>query len=183
MTQTIGEAVDALLDQARRLQFNPHGEARFDDVDLDGADLREKLLNMARVKTLVLDDIDLAVAAQDEEHRAFVIELHDLHQKCNERRDDLKVYYVINTADRRLTVLACDAKCARQFAYYHGHIKDQKNGRVLMMKPEREAELRKSGQALGRALRDGWPGVVTQMGSNVVMEGTKKVYTPMTIVE
>ena len=44
---------------------------------------------------------------------------------CHERRDDLKVFYVYNTADRVVTVLAKDAACALEFALYAGHIKER----------------------------------------------------------
>lgn len=176
------KAIDALLDEARRIQGQGDG-GRYASVDLDDDELRAKLRAIAMVRAPTLEDLDRAVEQLDAEFRARMVRLGELNKKCSERRDDLKVFFVTNTAGKRLTVLACDLQCARHFAYYHGHIKDERNGRVTVMKPDREADLRKSGKALGRALRDGWPGVVTQLGDNVVMEGSKKVYTPMTIVE
>ncbi len=177
MTGDIGKAVDELINQARSLP----GE--FEQVDLDGPSLRSKLLSIAGRRQP--DLADLLKAHKEVEAELLLTLRHSLerHQRCRARSDALKVFYVDNTSNSRLTVLAQDAECARYFAHANGHIKDRTNGDVFVMTPEVEAELRKSGKALGRALRDGFPGVVTVLGENVVMEENKKVYTPMTIVD
>jgi len=181
MTQA-EDRVDAIVEGARQLQFSGTDE-RYDSVDLDCEDLRTKLIKVARVRSLTPADLDQMLAEQDKEFRESARRSWEFSTRCRERRDDLRVYYVVNTADRRLTVFARDAQCARHFAHRHGHIQDIKNGRVLVMKEDGETVLRSSGSALGRALRAGYPGVVTALGENVVMAESKKVYTPMTIVE
>ena len=165
------------MDQAYVLQ------GQFEDIDFADRDLRAKLLQVAALRPLSLADLRKA----NEEVRAEIVEAvartFEVSRRCNKRKDNLNVFYVINTSGNELTVLAQDAKCARHFAHRHGHIKDLSNGRVLVMKPESEAELRKSGKALARALRDGFPGVVSELGDNIIMERTKNVYTPMTVIE
>lgn len=183
MPEETHKAVDALLIEARRLQGSNPGERRFEEVDLDCEHLRARLLMVAKVRTPTFSDLDRAIEGMDVELIDNLQRIEKFDQRCRERGDDIRVFYVINTAAKRLTVLARDAQCARYFARLKGHIQDDKNGQVLIMRPEAEAELRRSGKALGRALRDGHPGVVTQMGENVVMEGSQKVYTPTTIVE
>lgn len=158
-----------------------HGD-KYENVFFGDEDLVVRLEILAARGPLTLDHLDGVIAEIDAEFTGSVRQAGEMLRRCAERRDDLKVFYVINTADNRLTVLAKDSECARHFAYYKGHLKDQSNGRVMVLKPEHEAELRRSGKALGRALRDGYPGVVTEMGDSVVMEDRKKVYTPMTIV-
>ena len=175
------EAIDELLDHARSLEAR--GEHRYDNENLDDSRLRPKLRKVAVSRTLTLVDLDHAIASVNSEILESMRRGHYFRQRCIEKREDLIVFYVINTADNRLTVLARDAKCARFFAHEKGHIQDVRNGRVRVMLPENEAELRKSGKALGRALRDGHPGVATHVGENVVIERSGKVYTPMTVIE
>lgn len=170
-------AVDGLMDQAYKLP------EQYCDIDFNDPDLRAKLLKIVALRPLTLADLRQAESEVRAEALEACARSMERFQRCNERKDDLRVFYVINTSDNRLTVLARDAKCARHIAHQHGHIKELSNGRVLVMKPENEVELRKSGKALGRALRDGFPGAVSQLGDNVVMERTKMVYTPMTIIE
>ena len=177
MKRDLNQAVDALLNEAFKLGGEYH------EICYEDPDLRTKLLKVAALRPLALADLRQA----EREVRAEALEAAsrtmERFRSCNERRDDLKVFYVINTSHNSLTVLARDAKCARHFARQHSHIKDRANGRVLVMKPENEADLRTSGKALGRALRDGFPGAVSEIGDNIVMARTKMVYTPMTIVE
>lgn len=177
MTRNLNEVVDALMNQASKLQ------GQYEDIDYGDRDLRTKLLKRAAVRPLTLADLYQANCEVIAEAGEACVRSLELFSRCNERKDDLKVFYVINTSGNKLTVLARDAKCARHFAHQNGHIKEPSNGRVLVMKPENEVELRKSGKALGRALRDGFPGAVSQLGDNVVMEQSNMVYTPMTIVE
>ena len=182
MINTTKKAVEALLADVERVR-NQDGEHRYWDLDLEDDAMLSRLLRLATTRTLTLDDLDSVKADTHAEFMEVIRKESELLRACSERRDDLKVFYVVNTAEKRLTVLAKDAQCARYFAQASDHLKDRSNGRVLVMKPENEAELRRSGKALGRALRDGYPGVVTVMGENVVMERSRKVYTPMTIVE
>lgn len=152
------------------------------DCDLDDPEVEARLKDISRVRPPTLDDLDLVLLEIEDRHRLEMRKRIEERMACHERRDDLKVFYVYNTADRVVTVLAKDAACAREFALYAGHIKERQNGRVLVLKPENELKLRNSGDALGRALRDGKPGVVKKVGENVVMEGPRSVFTPMTVV-
>ena len=174
--------VDQLIETVRELQFTGEDE-KYDVVDLDDGRLRAKLARTAKLREPTIADLDRAVAEIAAEDAAVHKKQIEFSVKCNERRDDLHVFYVYNTADRKLTVLAREAACARYFAWVYDHIREQKNGRVMVMTEDAELKLRQSGQALGRALRDGYPGVITKVGENVVNEGRKKVYTPMTVVE
>jgi hypothetical protein len=181
MSNTPGKAVEELLNEAYRLSFN--GDDRFDGIDLDDEDLRAKLQKIAAIRPLALADV---VSADAEISAEFIKRLkshHDEVVRCRAKRDDLRVFYVINSANNKQTILARDGKCARFFALHSGHIKEEKNGRVLVMNADREAALRTSGEALGRALRTGHPGVVKEVGDNIVLEGAGKVYTPLTIVK
>ena len=175
------EAVDALIEAAREKQFTD--DDKYDLADLDDYRLRPRILRIAQSRQPTVADLDQAIAEVEAEAKASLKKSIEFSIACNERRDDLHVFYVYNTAGRKLTVLAKDAACARYYAHTRGHIQDRKNGRVMVMKEANELELRQSGQALGRALRDGYPGIVKKVGDNVVNEGRSKVYTPMTIVE
>jgi hypothetical protein len=154
----------------------------FCEFDYENETIRSKLTAIARFREPTLEDLERVLIECHRLERERVSRETAFHMSCHEQRDDLKVFYVYNTADRKLTILAKDVACARHFAFYAGHIHDPKNGRVMVMKPENEAKLRKSGAALGRALRDGKPGVVTELGDNIVMEASKRVYTPITVV-
>lgn len=177
----ISKSVDDIIEVARRLQRGANEQ--YDTVDVDHHLLRAKLEVIAKFRSPTIEDFDRAVAEMEREIEENMRKALELAMRCQERRDDLRVFYVYNTNNRKLTVLARDAACARLFAKGHGHIRDEKNGQVMVMKEEVEAKLRRSGAALGRALRDGYPGVVKHVGRSVISEERNKVYTSMTIVE
>ncbi|MBY8338403.1 hypothetical protein KYN89_15245 [Alteriqipengyuania sp. NZ-12B] len=174
--------VDQLIDSIRELQFMGEDE-KYDVVDLDDGRLRAKLARTAKLREPTVADLDRAVAEIEAEDAANLKKQVEFNMKCSERRDDLRVFYVYNTADRKMTVLARNVACARYYARANGHIQQERNGRVMVMPESAELELRRSGDPLGRALRDGYPGVITKVGENVVNENREKVYTPMTIVK
>ncbi len=99
--QQIKKAVDAFIENVRPLQFSREDD-RYDSVDLDGEDLRAKLLKVAAHRTLTKADLNQALAELDAEFREDVRRIGEFSRRCNERRDDLRVFYVINTAERRL---------------------------------------------------------------------------------
>jgi hypothetical protein len=175
--------VDDLLQLANRKGDRPIRDGlTYDDCDLDDPEVEAGLREIASVRPLTLDDLDLVLLEVEDRHRREMRKRIEEAMGCHERRDDLKVFYVYNTADRKLTILAKDAACAREFAFYAGHVKERLNARVVVLRSEHEMKLRKSGDALGRALRDGKPGVVKHVGENVVMEGPRSVFTPMSLV-
>ncbi|WP_170003231.1 hypothetical protein [Pseudopontixanthobacter vadosimaris] len=178
----IKKSVDDLIEMARGMQFTGEND-KYDSVDLDDQRVRVKLMWIALSRQPTVADLDQVVADLDAEAAADLKRFIAFRVKCNERREDLRVFYVYNTADRKMIVLARDVACARYYAHAHGHLRDIKNGRVMVMRETNELELRHSGKALGRALRDGYPGVVTQVGNNVINKSRNKVYIPMTVVE
>lgn len=175
------QRVDAIFTAIEGKQFSDADvEGPFDSIVLE--DIRDKLMQVAMYRDLTEADVLQASGEHDRKMQAELKALSEFWQSCRAPSDDLRVYYVYNTADRKLTVFAKDAKCARFFAHRAGHILEEGNGHVMVMKPEVEAELRRSGKALGRALRAGYPGVVEALGQNVVMKDSERVYTPMTVV-
>lgn len=183
MTEEKYSSAQSLLERGKFLQLQGFENEKYAHVNFDDERLFDRLKSRARFRSLTLADLDEVSAALWAEDKKNFESNIAFHRSCNERREDLKVFYVTNTAGNELTVLAKDAKCARLFASLCGHIREKLNGTVRVLKPEHEAQLRNSGEALGRALRDGYPGVVTKVGENVVMASNRKVYTPMTIVE
>jgi hypothetical protein len=156
------------------------GDERFTSLFLE--DYRQKATRMlrplAQQQSLTLDDLYSVIAPLLE------IEKKELEEdiKCQRRSEDLNVYYVYNTADRKLTVLAKSYRCARYIAYVDGHIHKEKNGRAFQLKDGMQKKLLTDGSALGRALRDGYPGVIENIGGSVVNKSWEKVYMPMTVV-
>ncbi|MBB5700025.1 hypothetical protein [Sphingomonas yantingensis] len=179
--QVAKRRIDELFARVEKQQaLDPDVEGPFDNIVLE--DLRTKLIDTAMYRDVTEDDL---LKASGQHEKEWLAELHAqtaFWDACRAQSDSLRVYYVYNTADRKLTVLAKDAKCARFFAHRAGHILEEKNGSVMVMKPEVEAALRQSGSALARALRDGHPGVVETLGNNVIMKESERVFTPMTVV-
>ena len=160
-------------------------EAWFMEFDHDSHrnELTSILSQAAKFRDLSMDDLKAAFALIQKREIEEIQRIIARRLECRERRDDLKVFYVYNKADKKLIVLAKNASCARMLAVEARHIQEEKNGRVMVLKPENEAKLRVDGSALGRALRDGFPGPVDQRGKNVVHRVWDKVYTPMTVVD
>lgn len=179
----LNHRIDAIL----KVAFNDTDRRFGDDhcyanFDLDDPEVRKALVPIAMFRDLTLDDLDVVLIAQDEAIKLNIAKVGAFLADCHQQRDDLKIYFIHNTNGKVLKVLAKDRACALWFAKSHGHIHEEKNGRVLVMKEERQAALRVSGEALGRALRDGKPGAVTEHGNTVIMSNPDRVYQPMTIV-
>lgn len=160
------------------------GEDWYFELDLESneAAIRAALTPIAANLDLTIDDVKSAFSQTKEQEDIRIERAMQFGNACRARRDDLNVYYVYNKANRKLIVLAKCSACARQFAVQTGHIHQGKNGRVMVLKESFQQNLRKDGSALGRALRDGYPGPVDQHGDNIVHRMWNKVYTPMTVV-
>lgn len=175
----IGAAIHEVWTLARRA-----GEDWFYEMDHERheAEINTTLAQIALQRTPLVGDLkDIFHQIKARDDLQFRQEMQR-HKACVARRDDLKVYYIYNKSDRRLIVLAKDRSCALMFAKQTGHIHEEKNGRVMVLKDEAEKQLRVDGSALGRALRDGFPGAVDQVGENVIHRQSSKVYTPLTMV-
>ena len=93
-----------------------------------------------------------------------------------------KLFYVWNTADKKLMVLAQNRATARHTAFCHDHVKEVTNSRVAevdLSNPRPHEE--KFFASLKAAIRDGRQGVVRNMdGFAVVGEGSQtKTYAPI----
>lgn len=103
-------------------------------------------------------------------------------QRCNAKSDDLKLFRVENRAGRSIKIAALDAECARMFAQYNGHVQEAKNAKVFVYKDEWLTKQKQDGTAIWRALKEGFPGVLKEVGSHVVIESRGKVFTPLSPV-
>lgn len=183
LAQKARERVDALekaIDRSILDRLDEDEPHPIDGVVFD--DHRPTLLQIAKLRDVTIEDV---LRLEEDRQKRSSDELRvkiAFWDSCRAQSDTLHVFYVYNTAERKLTVLAKDSACARFFAHRAGHILEEGNGRVMVLKPENEAKLRSDGSALGRALRDGHPGAVEFLGNNVVMKESQRVYTPMTMV-
>lgn len=163
--------------------YQRSGDPRFQAIDFECQHLADRLSTLAKIGPLSADDVIDADKWVKESNMREITKLQKTFKKCREISDDLRVFYVYNKSNKCLAILAIDVECALFYAKLKHHIHSTKNGRVGIMGREEEAAIRKSGEALGRALRDGYPGVISFVGNNVVNEEFQKVYTPMTIVK
>jgi hypothetical protein len=97
-----------------------------------------------------------------------------------------KLFYVWNTADRKLMVLAQNWATARHTAFCHDHVKDAANARVAEIDPSKVGpHEEKFFASVKAAIRDGRQGVVKNMdGFAVVGESSQtKTYAPVVEVK
>lgn len=174
---------DALIERAWTIRLeDAEGCERFESVLLDHADTRAILASWAEKRDVTLDDLALILKRLEQRRDLKIKEERAFEAACEAHSNELHIFKVYNTADRIMTVIAKDADCAKHFAWQADHIHRPANGRVTQLSALDEAELRRTGSALARALRDGYPGAVERLGENVVMKRTKRVYTPFTVV-
>lgn len=169
-------------EECRRGSIDADDDPR-SDVDLTHPDIRSHLLTIAYCRPLQPDDLLLA-------HRTWTAEFLNRmqstavrHARCEAVSADLKLFRVQNTARKSILVVAVDADCARMFAARCGHVAHEKNAKVFAYKEEYIERVKRDGSAEGRALREGVPGVLKQIGSSVLIERKGKVYTPLTVVK
>lgn len=91
-----------------------------------------------------------------------------------------KLYSVANRSQMRIDVIAMDVATAQEFAARAGHVRDADNATVYRYNDDHIEKLMKDGSALGRAVREGVPGVVERRGKNVIVGD--RVFTPMSVV-
>ncbi len=95
-----------------------------------------------------------------------------------------KLFYVWNTADRKLMVLAQNRATARHTAFCHGHVKDATNARVAEIDPSKpNAHEEKFFASVRAAIRDGRQGVVKNMDGFAVVGESSQTRTYAPIVE
>ncbi len=173
--------IEALLKRGRQLHQEGDDAMFIDDDDLPA--LRAKLRARAAHGPLAISDLRAVLNAMEEarnrEVQAYVLR----RTGCTMRCENIQLYRVENAAGRSVRVAAASADCARLLAHIDGHVQEEKNAKVFRYKDEYVADLRRSGSAIGRVLRDGQPGVLREIGRNIVIERTEQVFTPLTVVD
>ena len=111
---------------------------------------------------------------------------HDKDGKpCWHRQDDMKLFIVQNTNRKRAYVVAASSRCARYIALWADHLRDFKNGEVFHVKQERLALDEPFQSALRRAVKGGFPGLITRVGDSATILGSSshgimgQVYMPI----
>lgn len=184
---SIGEALSRarlILDEARAIQYTtPDSDGPFDGEDLDDPKLVSQLMTVARYRTLYLPDVTDAIQAIRALLYGAWAKANERTNRCRSKSSSLKLYRVANTAGNDIKILAESADCARFFAYDSGHVREEKNATVFLYDEQQLAELKISGSATGRAIREGVPGVLKSVGSGIVIEQAGKVYVPLTVID
>lgn len=91
--------------------------------------------------------------------------------------DELRLFFVDNTADRRQLILAANRKFARLISCMSGHIHTPENGKVLVPTDKYNDANAGFVSAVRRAMQDRTPGVIVQRGNHAIMG--EKVYLPL----
>lgn len=91
-----------------------------------------------------------------------------------------KLFSVANRSEMRIDVIAMDVATAQEFAARSGHVRSADNATAFLYNDGHVQKLLKDGSALGRAMREGVPGVVEKRVNNVIVGD--RVFTPMTAV-
>lgn len=91
-----------------------------------------------------------------------------------------KLFAVSNKSQMRIDVIAMDVETATEFAIGAGHVRSAENASVFRYNDKNIQTLTTNGSALGRAVREGVPGVVEKRGNNVIVG--ERVFTPMSVV-
>lgn len=102
---------------------------------------------------------------------------------CLEKSDNLKVFYVFNTNDIKMTIIAQCRDSALDYAELARHIRHINNARVMILNDEETEKLKRSGDPLGRALRAGKPGIIEFYKSHVLNRSTGEAFFPVSVVE
>lgn len=176
------QRVDAVLGEAwNAMQQND--DSPYWGVDLEDRDILKSLHRRAASRSLSLADLDAAIAEDSEARTMRFFQTMEKNKKCNAVHPrKCRVYDVYNTAQKPLKVLAIDVQSARYHALQSRHVQEEKNGRVMVYKDEWHEKEMKSGSALGRAIVEGYQGVLKQVGRNIIIERWNKVYLPLSIV-
>ncbi len=172
-----------VLDEARAIQYTtPSLDGPFDGEDLEDTKLVSQLMTLARQRTLRLQDVTDALQVIRSAERDALMKAVKRISQCHAPSSSLKLYSVTNKAGNDIKILAASADCARFFAYNSGHVREEANAKVFLYNEKHIAELKISGSATGRAIREGVPGVLKSVGSGIVIEQAGKVYVPLTVI-
>jgi hypothetical protein len=177
------ESADNILRQIADQQFRDPNGSPLDNINTDCEELRAAIIRrMLQGGPTTSDDvISIDQTLRAKRHKKFVALLAK-GQRCRAKSDNLKLFRVENRAGRSIKVAAVDAECARMFAQHSGHVQEQKNAKVFVYKDEWLATQKEHGTAIWRALKEGIPGVLKEVGSHVMIESRGKVYTPLSPV-
>lgn len=177
-----------VLDEARAIQYTtPSLDGPFDGEDLEDtklvSQLVSQLMTLARQRTLGLQDVTDTLQVIRSAERDALMKAVKRISRCHAPSSSLKLYSVTNKAGNDIKILAESADCARFFAYNSGHVREEANAKVFLYNEKHIAELKISGSATGRAIREGVPGVLKSVGSGIVIEQAGKVYVPLTVID
>lgn len=179
----VSAGADRLLQEVRDRRCRGSEISPLDCIDTECHELRQAIVERMRqgVKTTVEDVVML-----DEKIGAARLEKMTRElakgQRCLAHSDELKLFRVENRAGKSIKIAAIDPDCARIFATHSRHVHEAKNAKVFVYKDEWLEGQRKSGSAIGRALKAGFPGVLKEVGNHVLIEARKKVYSPLSTV-
>ena len=162
-----------------------------DHIDGDGEDAQHRAdgddtVFVAEVKAILsqrelsLDEVaDMRKPFKDREKVALAARISRLMQQHGAGAHN-KLFSVANKSQMRIDVIAMDVETATQFAVRAGRVRSADNATVFRYNEAHIEKITKDGSALGRAVKEGVPGVVEKRGKNVIVGD--RVFTPMTIV-
>lgn len=153
------------------------------DYNVDGDDkafVTEVKLALAQ-RDLSLDELaDMRKPHKDRENAAFRARMDRYTQQTTAGSHN-KLFSVANKSQMKINVIAMDVDTAVEFAIRAGHVRSAENASAFRYNEKYIQTLTTSGSALGRAVREGVPGVVEKRGNNVIVRD--RVFTPMSVVE
>ena len=94
--------------------------------------------------------------------------------------DDLKLFWIVNTAGRKAYFLARSARLARHSAVAANHIQQVDNGTCYQAGESFFTSNGPFGSSVKRAIKDRVPGPIVQKGNHAMMGD--RIYSPLTSV-
>jgi hypothetical protein len=176
-------SADRILREISEQQFRGPEGSPLDNIDTECRKLRTAIMERTlRGDLTTVDDVLLLDEQLGAERRKRIAEDVAKVQRCQGKSDKLKLFRVENRAGRSIKIAAIDEDCARMFASYSGHVQEAKNAKVFVYKEEWLQLQKQSGSAIWKALKEGVPGVLKEVGNHVIIESRAKVYTPLSPV-
>lgn len=143
--------------------------AYFDGDEWFHSEMQAELRKLHKSKKMELIDVFTIGQKLEEKRKTDMMETIERILLWGKTNPENTLFWVKNTSNRYLKVIAINAEAARHFAKYHGHIHEDKNGTVFRCKESYISATKLSGSALGQALRIGKPGVVERRGTSVIV--------------
>ena len=97
--------------------------------------------------------------------------------RARAKTEDLQLFWIVNTADRKQFVIAKEAKFARILSARSGHIRERANGEIYRAGPKFFENNPGFGSVVRRAMKDRIPGVIEKKGEHGLTG--EKVYSPI----